>query len=248
MNPQYFLVLAVMVVMGWFGFGIIYNLRRGDAVLKWMQTGLPRIGEKTTFRWLGTSVAELVIARAKPPFRRLETLLVMKPRDVFWMTIMAAIQGRDDVVIFRAQLSSAPLLDLELADPKTWSGRSSLQHARQRGGESKSYHDLQLMAALSLLIVTVWLKQQKKNPAFALWPTLFMYITTLAATLVTARNLYVTIVPMGGVEAAGAWAMILISALLFVSAILIGWDGYMAYQRFAKGTGQTKKAAAAPAD
>ncbi|MCL4530496.1 MAG: carbon starvation protein A [Chloroflexi bacterium] len=106
----------------------------------------------------------------------------------------------------------------------------------------------QLMAALSLLIVTVWLKQQKKNPAFALWPTLFMYITTLAATLVTARNLYVTIVPMGGFEAAGAWAMILISALLFVSAILIGWDGYVAYQRFAKGTGQAKKAAPAAAD
>ncbi len=106
----------------------------------------------------------------------------------------------------------------------------------------------QLMAALSLLIVTVWLKQQKKNPAFALWPMLFMYITTLAATLVTARNLYVTITPLGGLPAAGAWAMILISVLLFVSALLIGWDGYVAYQRFAKGTGQTKKAAPAAAD
>jgi carbon starvation protein len=107
----------------------------------------------------------------------------------------------------------------------------------------------QLMAALSLLIVTVWLKQQKKNPAFALWPTIFMYITTLAATLVTARNLFVTIVPKGGFVAVGAWAMILISILLFVSAILIGWDGYVAYQRFAKGAGQAKeKAAPAPAD
>src|SRR5512135_919184 len=87
----------------------------------------------------------------------------------------------------------------------------------------------QLMAALSLLIVTVWLKQQKRNPAYAMWPMLFMYVTTLAATLVTARNLYVTIVPMGGAEAAGAWAMVLISILLFVAAIFIGWDGYQAY-------------------
>jgi len=151
MNPEYYLALAVMIVMGWFAFGIIYNLRRGDAILKWMQSGLPRIGEKTTFRWLGTSVAELVIARAKPPFRRLDTLLVMKPRDVFWMTIMAAIQNRDDVLIFRAQLSSLPLLDLELADPKTWSGRSSLQQVRQRGWESRPYHNLQLMAPRGLL-------------------------------------------------------------------------------------------------
>src|SRR5512143_1899390 len=90
----------------------------------------------------------------------------------------------------------------------------------------------QLMAGLSLLIVTVWLKEQKKNPAFTLWPTLFMYITTLAATVVTARNLFVTIVPKGGTAAAGAWAMILISVLLFVTALIIGWDGYQAFQRY----------------
>ena len=93
----------------------------------------------------------------------------------------------------------------------------------------------QLMAALSLLVVTVWLKAEKRNPAFALWPTVFMYITTLAATLVTARNLYVTIAINPNVSAlpvAGAWAMILVSALLFVAAVLIGWDGWQAYQRY----------------
>ncbi len=105
----------------------------------------------------------------------------------------------------------------------------------------------QLMAALSLLIVTVWLKQQKKNPAYALWPMLFMYITTLAATLVTARNLYVTIVPMGGTEGAGAWAMVIISVLLFLAALFIGWDGYQAYQRYAKGAGEAKKKPASAA-
>lgn len=93
----------------------------------------------------------------------------------------------------------------------------------------------QLMAALSLLIVTVWLREQKRNPSYALWPTLFMYITTLAATAVTARNLYVTIVPRGGTAAAGAWAMIIIAGLLLITALFIGWDGYKAYQRYAKG-------------
>ena len=105
----------------------------------------------------------------------------------------------------------------------------------------------QLMAALSLLIVTVWLREQKKNPAYALWPTLFMYITTLAATLVTARNLFVTIVPRGGTAAIGAWSMILISLLLFITALIIGWDGYQAYQRYGKGA-QAKQAPAAADD
>ena len=137
--------------MGWFAFGVIYNLRRGDALLKWMQGGLPGIGQRTTFRWLGTSVAELVIAHAKKPFRRLETFLVLKPRDVFWMTIAAHFQGREDIVIFRAQLSTAPLVDLELVDPKTWSGRNTSQQVAQRKWESKDYDGLQLMAPQGLL-------------------------------------------------------------------------------------------------
>ena len=92
----------------------------------------------------------------------------------------------------------------------------------------------QLMAALSLLIVTVWLRSEQRNPSYALWPTLFMYITTVFATLVTARNLYVTIATnpkMSGLPVIGAWAMIIVAALLIVAAVLIGWDGLKAFQR-----------------
>jgi hypothetical protein len=67
------------------------------------------------------------------------------------MTILAAIQGRDDIVIFRAHLSTPPLLDLELADSKTWSGRASLRQLSQRGWESRPYQNLQLMAPKGLL-------------------------------------------------------------------------------------------------
>ena len=151
MNPQYILIAAVIILMGWFALGVVYNLRRGDALLKWMQHGLPSIGQKTTFRWLGTSVAEMVIAHAKKPFRRLETLLVLKPRDVFWMTIMAYLQRREDIVIFRAQLTTPPLTDLELVDPKSWSGRGALQQLAERKWESREYRGLQLMAPEGLL-------------------------------------------------------------------------------------------------
>ncbi len=173
MNPQSILIVAVVIIMGWFTFGVIYNLRRGDALLKWMQKGLPDIGQRTTFRWLGTSVAELVIAQAKKPFRRLETLLVFKPRDVFWMTILANLQGRDDMVIFRAQLSTAPLVDLELVDPKTWSGRNAMNQVIDRKWESKAYQSLQLLAPKGLLdLATTVLDRlsspmQKLSPRFA---------------------------------------------------------------------------------
>ncbi len=146
MNPQYILVIAVIIVIGWFAFGVIFNLRRGDSLLKWMQPGLARIGARTTFRWLGTSVAELGIQQAKNPFRRLDTLLVMAPRDVFWMQALAALQGRRDTLIFRGVLSTPPFVDLELADPKSWTGRTALGQAVQRNWEQRDYHGLQLMA------------------------------------------------------------------------------------------------------
>ena len=146
MDFQYILIAAVIILMGWFALGMIINLRRGDALLKWMQYGLPKIGQRTTFRWLGTSVAELVIAQAKKPFRRLETLVVLKPRDLFWMTILASWQGREDLVIFRAHLSTAPLLDLELIDPNTWTGRNTVKQITERKWESRDYQNMQVLA------------------------------------------------------------------------------------------------------
>jgi carbon starvation protein len=93
----------------------------------------------------------------------------------------------------------------------------------------------QLMAALGLLVTAVWLRSENRNPSYALWPFVFMYVTTFFATVVTARNLYVTIAAkptMSALPVAGAWAMIVVSALLLVAALFIGWDGLKAYRRY----------------
>jgi carbon starvation protein len=95
----------------------------------------------------------------------------------------------------------------------------------------------QLMAALSLLIVTLWLRETKRNPTYALIPMLFMYITTMAATLFTAWNLYASILSNPAVASQpinliGAVAMIAVAILLFVAAGLIGWDGWKAWNKY----------------
>lgn len=170
MNSQAIIIFAAAVFVGWFAIGMIYNLRRGDKLLKWMQDGLPLVGQRTTFRWLGSSVAEMGIAKAKRPFQRLDTLLVLKPRDVFWMTIIALLQGRDDVLIFRAALSTPPLLDLELADPKTWSGREALGKATKRGWEGTDYGGMRLMAPRGLINLAVSTADRLAAPMQALSP------------------------------------------------------------------------------
>jgi hypothetical protein len=50
-----------------------------------------------------------------------------------------------------------------------------------------------------------------------------------------------------GAAIAGNWAMIVIAILLFITALIIGWDGYKAYQRYGSGA-QAKKAPAAADD
>ena len=170
MNPQYILVIGLIIVMGWFAYGVLFNLRRGDSLLKWMQPGLAKIGARTTFRWLGTSVAELGIQQAKSPFRRLDTLLVMAPRDVVWMTALAALQGRRDTLIFRGVLSTPPLMDLELADPKTWTGRTALRQAAQQNWEKQDYQGLELMAPRGYLGMAVGILDRLQAPLAQLSP------------------------------------------------------------------------------
>jgi carbon starvation protein len=93
----------------------------------------------------------------------------------------------------------------------------------------------QLLAALSLLLVTLWLASTRRNPAYAGIPMLFMYVTTVAASLVTAYNLYVTIVIREGsalISIVGAWAMIAVALLLVIAALLIAFDAWKAWGRY----------------
>ncbi len=94
----------------------------------------------------------------------------------------------------------------------------------------------QLMAALSLLIVSLWLKSVGKSPRYALYPMLFMYVTTMAAIVVTAYNLYASILSNPRIAAQpinfiGAVAMIIVAALLFIASLLIAYDAARAWTR-----------------
>ena len=107
-------VVAAIVFVGWFAVSTQYNVRRGSAALKWLQEGLPLVGEHATARWLGSSVVELKIAEAKAPFRSAEVLVVLEPRDVPLMWWWAHARGRRDLLIFRSQLRGAPKFEKEL--------------------------------------------------------------------------------------------------------------------------------------
>lgn len=132
---QTIIIVLAAAVMGWFAFGVIWNIRRGNAVLRWMQRGLPRLGERTTLRWLGSSAVEMGIAKARPPFRRVDLLLVMEPRDVPWFWVIAHLRGRRDVLIMRGQLTGNPRYEFDLLSPGSWSEREAAGRGNARQWE-----------------------------------------------------------------------------------------------------------------
>jgi hypothetical protein len=125
MSPELAIfVVVVIAIVGWFALGTHVNVRKGHRFLEWLQGGLPLIGEKTTLRWLGSSVVHLQIEKAREPFRRVEVLVVLEPRDVPPVWLLSRLRGRCDLLIVRTELRAVPKLQVEILDRQAWSTRT----------------------------------------------------------------------------------------------------------------------------
>jgi hypothetical protein len=118
----YALVLLLIAVMLLFALGTRRNVRRGNALLLWLQDGLPLLGRKTTFRWLGSTAVVLKVAQAQEPFREAEVVVVLEPRDVAMLWAWGRRHGRRDFVILRGWLRRPPQYELEAGDERGWTG------------------------------------------------------------------------------------------------------------------------------
>ena len=93
----------------------------------------------------------------------------------------------------------------------------------------------QLMAALALLLVTLWLMSNGKNYLWTLIPFVFMFVTTIVALLITAYNTInqvLTTPDLAIDRVIGNWLAGLIAIYLVISALILGWDSFKAFQRF----------------
>jgi hypothetical protein len=124
-------IAGIMIV--WFAVGMRLNIRKGDAVLRWLHDGLPRAGERTTLQWLGSSVMKLTIEHPKHPFEHVELSAVFEPRDTLLLWALARVRGRRDSLIFRARLLHHPLSDLEAFTRHGWSTRGVARALQIKG-------------------------------------------------------------------------------------------------------------------
>lgn len=89
----------------------------------------------------------------------------------------------------------------------------------------------QLFAGLALLLITIWLAREGKKHTWAFYPGIFMYVTTVAALLDTARRSFFG---TNGAFASGEVAFAfrlgngiagLIGLFLALAALWLAWDG-----------------------
>jgi hypothetical protein len=143
MSPELAIfVVVVIAIVGWFALGTHVNVRKGHRFLEWLQAGLPLIGEKTTLRWLGSSVVHLQIENAREPFRRVEVLIVLEPRDVPPLWLLSRLRGRRDLLIVRSELRLVPSLQVEILDPQAWSTAAIDREVRQQQWQLVSSDEL----------------------------------------------------------------------------------------------------------
>ncbi|MCE5282738.1 MAG: carbon starvation protein A [Deltaproteobacteria bacterium] len=102
----------------------------------------------------------------------------------------------------------------------------------------------QLMASLALMLITAWLMSEGKSYAWTLYPMIFMFITTVAALLFTSYGLLQKVFA-GGVKGeafVGNLLMGVVGFFLVICALILGYEGIMAFKRL-----RTLKAEGAPA-
>lgn len=91
----------------------------------------------------------------------------------------------------------------------------------------------QLFAGLALVLITIWLAQSGKAYQWAMWPAIFMYVTTVAALIVTAVvSFQAAFAP--GLKAAFIFGNLVAAAIGFALVILslvLAWDALQAFSK-----------------
>ncbi len=92
----------------------------------------------------------------------------------------------------------------------------------------------QLMASLALMLMTVWLMSQGKSYKWTMYPMIFMFITTIAALIVTSYRLFSAVFAgaVKGEAYVGNILMGLVAIFLIIAAIMLAVEGMKAFGRY----------------
>jgi len=92
----------------------------------------------------------------------------------------------------------------------------------------------QLMASLALMLVTAYLMSEGKPVAYAFYPMIFMFVTTIAALLYTSYNLLNKVISgaVKGEALIGNALMGVVGIFLVIAALILAMEGIKAFNRY----------------
>ena len=92
----------------------------------------------------------------------------------------------------------------------------------------------QLMAALALMLVTAWMMSEGRSYAWSFYPMIFMFVTTVAALLYTSYGLLSKVFTgaVKGEALVGNTLMGFIGLFLVIAALILGFEGVKAFNRY----------------
>jgi len=114
-SGQWFAIGLSVFILLWFLVGAMINRRRGHLTYDWLVKGLSLFGKVEPLRRdkLLQAAAHLRVDNLTEPFRRMEVIYTLEPRENFPLWLYGRLSGRRDVFFLRADLKSAPVQDVE---------------------------------------------------------------------------------------------------------------------------------------
>ena len=92
----------------------------------------------------------------------------------------------------------------------------------------------QLMASLALMMITIWLISEGKPSAWTFYPMIFMFVTTIAALILTSISLLKKVFSgaLKGEAFVGNLLMGLMGFFLVIAALILAWEGIKAINKY----------------
>jgi carbon starvation protein len=92
----------------------------------------------------------------------------------------------------------------------------------------------QLMASLALMLISIWLISEGRSAAWAFYPMIFMFVTTIAALIYTSYSLLSKVFTgaVKGEALIGNALMGFVGFFLVIAAIILAVEGTKALNRF----------------
>jgi hypothetical protein len=104
---QWTVVGLSALFLAWFLAGTATNRRRGDQVLRWVHGGIKPLGRMSEARRIRGSAVQLTIKDAAVPFRQVDLIVALEPRENPPLWLYNHMLGKRDELDIQAKLRTA---------------------------------------------------------------------------------------------------------------------------------------------